>query len=96
MSNNRQFRQCRPRRAAIQRELPLRSGADLAGYPPLIRMARCGTGKVQYFARADAELALVGIDRTDPKRHEQRVYHCPVCDGWHLTSQDRRTTESAA
>lgn len=20
----------------------------------------------------------------------QRAYHCPYCDGWHLTSSDRR------
>lgn len=89
MSNHRESRQCRSRRVAVRRELTLRSGVDLIGYPPLIRMARCSTGKVQYFARVDAELALASIDRTNPTRREQRVYHCPVCDGWHLTSQAR-------
>ncbi len=93
MSNNRRFRHCRPRQAATHREFTLRSGGDLAGRPPMIRMARCCTGKVQYFAQTDAELALAGIDRTDPRRHEQRAYRCPSCDGWHLTSRNRRTPE---
>ncbi|MCX4095308.1 hypothetical protein [Nocardia sp. alder85J] len=92
MSSNRQSRQCyrqyRPRQAAVRRELTLHSGADLAGLPPLIRIARCITGKVQYFTAADAELALAGIDHSDPRRREQRVYRCPDCQGWHLTSQD--------
>ncbi|WP_054816423.1 hypothetical protein [Nocardia arizonensis] len=99
MSGNRQFRKCRqyrPRQAAVRRELTLHSGADLACFPPLIRIARCATGKVQYFAAADAELALAGIDRSDPRRREQRVYHCPVCEGWHLTSQDPRIPKSTA
>jgi hypothetical protein len=96
MSNKRQcHRRHRPRHAIGTRELALHSGADLAGFPPLIRMARCVTGKVGYFAAADAELYLAGIDRDDPRRREQRVYHCRLCDGWHLTSQTLRTPETA-
>lgn len=79
------------RRSDRTHALSLRTGADLAELPPLIRRARCRSGKVTYFSIDDAELVLASIDRTDPKRQESRVYRCPLCAGWHLTSQERRS-----
>lgn len=83
-------RQYPPRLAAVRRKLDLHTGADLAQLQPLVRIARCGSGKLKYFTFADADLALAGIDTANPDRREQRVYPCPLCRGWHLTSQDRR------
>lgn len=105
MSRNREHRQCRghsrrPRRAERHRELTLRHGDELAKLPPLVRVARCQSGKLTYFSFEEADLALAGMDRDDPRRREQRVYLCPICRGWHLTSQqlrsqvDNRTTEA--
>lgn len=52
---------------------------------------RCITGKFRYRDRIAAQLALATIDDTDPKRREKRAYRCPLCRGWHLTSQAQRT-----
>ncbi|QDP83274.1 hypothetical protein FOH10_07390 [Nocardia otitidiscaviarum] len=65
--------------------------------PPLPRRSHCeSTGKIRYFDPETAELALAGIDHRDPRRREQRTYHCPSCGGWHLTSQPRRSEHSPA
>lgn len=98
MSGHRTHRPCRqypPRLAAVRRKLDLHTGADLAQLPPLVRIARCGSGKLKYFSFADADIALAGIDASNPNRREQRVYPCPLCQGWHLTSQDRRGRAAA-
>lgn len=98
MSGHRTHRPCRqypPRLAAVRRKLDLHTGADLAQLPPLIRSARCVSGKLTYFTFADADLALAGIDTSNPSRREQRVYLCPQCQGWHLTSQERRCRATA-
>lgn len=50
------------------------------------------TGKARFRDRIAAQLALTGMDNTDPKRRERRTYRCPLCRGWHLTSQKQRTT----
>lgn len=43
--------------------------------------------KVRYPNRSEAQLALAVIKgRGNPKHTETRAYHCPVCNGWHLTS----------
>ena len=52
---------------------------------------RCATGKLRYGTEQKAQMAL-----TDAKirralgqarrRHEERVYHCQTCSGFHLTS----------
>lgn len=55
---------------------------------------RCTTGKHRYRDRIAALLALAGIDNLDPKRRERRAYRCPVCRGWHLTSQTKKTDTS--
>ncbi|TLF57848.1 hypothetical protein [Nocardia cyriacigeorgica] len=73
------------------RPLRLRHGNDLRELPPLPRRSRCeATGKIRYFDPETAELVLAGIDHTDPRRREQRTYHCSRCGGWHLTSQPPR------
>ena len=93
MSGHRTHSRCRryrPRLAAVRRELTWHTGRDLADLPPLVRVARCGSGKLKYFSCADADLALAGIDTTDPQRREQRVHLCRLCQGWHLTSQAER------
>lgn len=92
MSGHRTNRPCQqypPRLAAVRRKLDLHTGADLAKLPPLVRIGRCESGKLKYFTFADADLALAGIDTSNLNRREQRVYPCPLCQGWHLTSQDR-------
>ncbi|CAM2852393.1 hypothetical protein [Skermania piniformis] len=70
--------------------LELRCGDDLAGLPPLPRIAACTTGKLAYADRDTAEATLASMDRRDQRRREQRVYKCPFCGGWHLTSQPYR------
>lgn len=55
------------------------------------------TGK-RRFAKAEALKALderkmgtwKGVDSERPKR-EERIYRCPFCKGWHLTSQQLRS-----
>ena len=76
----------------MRRTLAWQTGADLAELPPLVRVTRCSSGEVQYFSLEDADLALAGIDVSDPKRRECRVYQCPMCQGWHLTGQPPRIT----
>jgi hypothetical protein len=49
--------------------------------------------KTRYRDRIAAQLALATIHRKDrPQARETRAYQCPRCRGWHLTSQNRRTT----
>ena len=48
-------------------------------------MARCC--KILYSDRVDALIALLSTQRArGSKREECRVYACPKCCGWHLTS----------
>jgi hypothetical protein len=53
------------------------------------------SGKLKYFSCQDADLALAAIPRDNPNRRECRVYACPMCGGWHLTSQEQRNRRSA-
>lgn len=50
------------------------------------RSVKCG--KRKYNSRMDAMLALANTQgyRSTNKRDEKRVYKCPDCGGWHLTS----------
>lgn len=50
---------------------------------------RCPT-KRRYRDRLDALIALARIRRDG----ERRIYRCPLCRGWHLTSQERRSTDA--
>ena len=52
--------------------------------------------KIRYRTAAGARLALWRIWvarylRGRRHRHERRVYACPHCGGWHLTSQPKRS-----
>lgn len=53
----------------------------------------CVTGKRKYRTERDARTALVGaiVARNSGKhrRKEVRIYECPVCVHWHLTSAQR-------
>lgn len=49
-------------------------------------MAKCP--KVRYRSKLDAKIALSRTQQSRAsKREEARVYHCPNCKGWHLTSK---------
>ncbi|HEU4914844.1 MAG TPA: hypothetical protein VFT16_05620 [Candidatus Saccharimonadales bacterium] len=43
--------------------------------------------KVRYSSDAGAQAALKKINPTHALNRPTRVYKCPVCSGWHLTSQ---------
>lgn len=52
---------------------------------------RCDkTGKVRYRNEKDATITLKNLQSYnysgDDSRQEKRVYMCPQCNGWHLTS----------
>jgi hypothetical protein len=52
------------------------------------RPARCkgNSGKVRFRDHEDATRALSQLRRNGQDEGPKRVYHCPACDGWHLTS----------
>lgn len=54
----------------------------------------CPSGKVRYvteqYARAQLVGVLISANRGNGKRHERRIYECPICHGWHLTSKPDR------
>lgn len=57
---------------------------------PLSHKKNCPTRKVRYRDQAEVKVAL---NRTkakgnlgDKRRREARFYRCPMCNGWHLTS----------
>ncbi len=54
----------------------------------------CQAGKRRYRTPERAQVALVSaraaaVLRKGNRRREQRIYRCPFCVGWHLTSQER-------
>ena len=52
-------------------------------------MSDCG--KQRFRDKLSAKIALANIEHKDrDQAREQRVYKCPSCYGWHLTSQPRR------
>lgn len=54
-------------------------------------MSKCR--KVRYATRLGAMLAMSRISSADKRsltKHEQRIYRCPHCRGFHLTSQTYR------
>lgn len=50
----------------------------------------CKTGKRRFatdqLARAELVGALIAKNRGKNQRRERRIYECPACRGWHLTS----------
>ncbi|MGL5824841.1 MAG: hypothetical protein ACRCYU_08490 [Nocardioides sp.] len=61
------------------------------------RHTECPTGKRKYDTDRDARVgAVVGRNRGRNHRRETRIYVCPACGGWHLTSAPERTTERTA
>jgi len=96
------------RGAATQRRKAKRLAAEQrnAATPPQRRRAarrKCPTGKVKYLTEQEARTELVGTvvakNAGRGHRHECRWYACPMCKGWHLTSQPakptRRRTDTA-
>lgn len=54
----------------------------------------CPSGKIRYHdertARAELVSTVIARNAGKVKRHETRVYECPLCEGWHLTSRPER------
>jgi len=82
--------------AATTRRATRRAEAEarnLATPPERRRYYRrpCPSGKRKYATESQARTelvgALVGANSGDGKRHEKRVYECPACGHWHLTSK---------
>ena len=60
----------------------------------------CRTGKVRYHDQAEAKRAITNVRFGLAKRTledtgvtPKRTYRCPLCGGWHLTSEPQRTPE---
>lgn len=61
----------------------------MSGLPWLAPSANpCVTGKERYPTRDEAHAAL---ERQRPRRR-LRIYRCPWCSGYHLTTKDPRDT----
>lgn len=43
--------------------------------------------RIRYPTELEAKIALAAAIARDTG--EKRTYHCPICQGWHLTSQDK-------
>lgn len=65
----------------------------------------CESGKLRYRDRTQAQDALTvakhrGVTARGygeaTSRNERRAYCCPICSGWHLTSQPGHTVEVGA
>lgn len=54
--------------------------------PDLEKMVRSCIGKKKY---SSAQFARYVADKAERRGRPLRVYHCPTCDRWHLTSQVR-------
>lgn len=55
---------------------------------------KCTPHKVRYRDEIAAKLALASVQHKDGSRRsksEKRLYHCPCCNGWHLTAKPRET-----
>jgi hypothetical protein len=48
-------------------------------------MAACGSGKVGHRSERSARQAAIAVGRKRT-HHRPRVYACPDCHNWHLTS----------
>jgi hypothetical protein len=80
----------------IERELMFAEGRllEMEGGPkfvkpiikPKLAKVRCPTGKLPWMSVEDADSALKKTQQKHVLR-EQRVYQCPDCRCWHLTSE---------
>ena len=51
----------------------------------------CRSGKRRFSKHGDAVRCMRLMKRCKQlNRSPKRIYHCPLCDGWHVTSQDYR------
>ncbi len=50
------------------------------------------TGKHSHASYVGAQEALRRVRRRRKNKREARVYRCPNCSGWHLTSKKMRKT----
>lgn len=49
---------------------------------------QCSTHKVRYADELGALMGLASVQRWGGTTHDEcRVYECPMCEGWHTTSQ---------
>lgn len=56
------------------------------------RASGCVTGKVRYRDHDEATRSLHTITvRSSRTKKAVRAYQCPMCRGWHLTSQAERS-----
>jgi hypothetical protein len=58
---------------------------------------KCECGKICYKTKIDAQFALYKCEaasrlKNDHNRHEQRIYFCPLCQTFHLTSKAKLPT----
>lgn len=87
-------------RKAKREQAVARNRATPADRRAAYRRPTCPTGKNKYRTRGLAQAELVGTviakNRGDQRRHERRVYECPMCFGWHLTSQPDRAQKGGA
>lgn len=57
---------------------------------------KCPSGKRRLRTRGDALIALwkcglkAEANLKSERRQEKRAYECPLCGGWHLTSQEMK------
>lgn len=56
---------------------------------------RCHSGKIRWIDGYNAQLALDCAQKlrreTGAEKVEKRIYECPICKGWHLTSHEQKT-----
>lgn len=53
------------------------------------RQSKKCCGKMAY-SKKDAQATLNKCQKQKRKKQPVRIYHCPLCKKWHLTSQEKR------
>lgn len=61
---------------------------ELAAHREEARYEKACASKNRYAAKGEAEAALLAC--AEHGRHGLRIYRCPYCKGWHLTSHPQR------